>query len=131
MLVRVNNAVHLLCMLSRQPHKQHLQPYYSFDDTAAALHTKAELTSLIEADRLDSHLKQGATQDCMCLTLGKDLCSTDKMNVWMIRLHLCKLVCPSTWRTSWLQPHVAELVCPIVVGPSVGRQLACRHICCH
>ncbi len=61
----------LLCTPGRQPHKQHLQLFYSFDDAAAALHIKAELTSLIEADHLDSDLQKGATQDCMCLTLGK------------------------------------------------------------
>ena len=60
MLLRMNSALRVLCMLSQQPHKQPLQPYYSFDEAAAALHTKAELTSLIEADRLDSDSKQGA-----------------------------------------------------------------------
>jgi len=29
LLPRVNNALPVLCILSRQPHKQHLQPYYA------------------------------------------------------------------------------------------------------
>ena len=84
MLLRVNNALHVLSIFLRQPRNQHLQPLYSFDAAAAALHIKAELTSLIEADRPDSDFRQGATQDRKCLTLRKDIC---RMNVILVTGH--------------------------------------------
>lgn len=44
------------------------------------LQRKAELKSLIEADRLDLDLKYSATQDCMCLTLEGRPVFTNEMN---------------------------------------------------